>query len=146
MLSPWRSHNPVRITKSHVTGKSFITLHPSLVKWVWTACDSNTFLKKRHKKLTCCRVSLPRLAFFFFFFAHADFSFLFLPMRILVPGYKLHSSKYKFMHPYRLYLCTWGYQYSMFPLHKSLQPRLQVWTQRYKSIELSFRACSYYQF
>ena len=67
MFAPWRSDNPVRITKSHVTGKSFITLHPSLVKWVWAACDSNTFLKKRHKKLTCCRVSLPRLAFFFFF-------------------------------------------------------------------------------
>ena len=71
---------------------------------------------------------------------------LFPPMRILVPGYKLYISKYKLMYAYRLYLCTWGYQYSMFPLHKSLQPRLQVCTQGYKSIELSFRACSYYRF
>ena len=74
------------------------------------------------------------------------FFFLFPSTRILVPGYKLYISKYKLMYAYRLYLCTWGYQYSMFPLHKSLQPRLQVWTQRYKSIELSFRACSYYRF
>ena len=83
---------------------------------------------------------------FFFFFQPRRYFFLFPPMRILVPGYKLYISKYKLMYAYRLYLCTWGYQYSMFPLHKSLQPRLQVWTQRYKSIELSFRACSYYRF
>ena len=83
---------------------------------------------------------------FSFFFQPRRYFFLFPPMRILVPGYKLYISKYKLMYAYRLYLCTWGYQYSMFPLHKSLQPRLQVWTQRYKSIELSFRACSYYRF
>ena len=27
MFAPWRSHNPVRITKSPITGKSFIRGH-----------------------------------------------------------------------------------------------------------------------
>ena len=129
------------------------------------------FLQKRHNKLTCWRVDIifqwqvncwradrrhqrhisrlrhpfPSPDYLSARFATPSF-FPFSPMRILVPGYKLYISKYKLMYAYRLYLCTWGYQYSMFPLHKSLQPRLQVWTQRYKSIELSFRACSYYRF
>ena len=129
------------------------------------------FLQKLHNKLTCWRVDIifqwqvncrraerrhqrhisrlrhpfppqttSRLA------SPRRLFFLFPPMRILVPGYKLYISKYKLMYAYRLYLCTWGYQYSMFPLHKSLQPRLQVWTHGYKSIELSFRARSYYRF
>ena len=42
-------------------------------------------------------------------------------------------------------LCTLEYQCSIFRLHKSVQPRLQVCTQGYKSNELLFRACSYYQ-
>ena len=42
-------------------------------------------------------------------------------------------------------LCTLEYQCSIFRRHKSVQPRLQVCTQGYKSNELLFRACSYYQ-
>ena len=63
----------------------------------------------------------PRLAFFFFF-AHADFSFLFRPMRILVPAYKLHISKYKFMHAYRLTFALGGISIpcSLFTSHFSL--------------------------
>ena len=30
MFAPWRSHNPERITKSHITGKSFIAVY---VNW-----------------------------------------------------------------------------------------------------------------
>ena len=129
------------------------------------------FLQKRHNKLTCWRVDImfqwqvncwradrrhqrhisrlrhpfPSPDYLSARFATPSF-FPFSPMRILVPGYKLYISKYKLMYAYRLYLCTWGYQYSMFPLHKSLQLRLQVYTQGYKSIELSFRACNYYRF
>ena len=38
-VPPWRSHNPVRITKSPITGKSFIELHASLTKRVTVAWD-----------------------------------------------------------------------------------------------------------
>ena len=40
-----------------------------------------------------------------FFSAHAHFFFLLPPMRILVPGYKLYISKYKFIHAYE---CTFA--------------------------------------
>ena len=43
------------------------------------------------------------------------------------------------------YFCTLDYQCSIFRLHKSVEPRLQVRTQGYKNIELFFHACSYYQ-
>ena len=43
--------------------------------------------------------------FIFIFFQPRRFFFLFPPMRILVPGYKLYISKYKFMHAYE---CTFA--------------------------------------
>ena len=42
----------------------------------------------------------------------ADFFFLFPPMRILVPGYKLSFSKYKFMHAYE---CTFALRGNSIP-------------------------------
>ena len=41
---------------------------------------------------------------------------------------------------------TWEWQCSIFHLHKTVQLRLQVCTQGYKSIELFFRVYSYYRF
>ena len=42
---------------------------------------------------------------FSFFFQPRRYFFLFPPIRILVPGYKLYISKYKFMHAYE---CTFA--------------------------------------
>ena len=58
---------------------------------------------------------------FSFFFNHADF-FLFPPMRILVPGYKLYISKYKFMHAYECTFALGGISIpcSLFTSHFSL--------------------------
>ena len=64
---------------------------------------------------------LASLANFFFFFSDADF-FLFSPMRILVPGYKLYISKYKFMHAYECTFALGGISIpcSLFTSHFSL--------------------------
>ena len=58
---------------------------------------------------------------FIFFLSNADF-FLFPPMRILVPGYKLYISKYKFMHAYECTFALGGISIpcSLFTSHFSL--------------------------
>ena len=58
----------------------------------------------------------------FFFFHPRRFFFLFPPMRILVPGYKLYISKYKFMHAYECTFALGGISIpcSLFTSHFSL--------------------------
>ena len=58
----------------------------------------------------------------FFFFQPRRYFFLFPPMRILVPGYKLYLSKYKFMHAYECTFALGGISIpcSLFTSHFSL--------------------------
>ena len=59
---------------------------------------------------------------FIFFFQPRRYFFLFPPMRILVPGYKLYLSKYKFMHAYECTFALGGISIpcSLFTSHFSL--------------------------
>ena len=59
---------------------------------------------------------------FFFFFHPRRYFFLFSPMRILVPGYKLYISKYKFLHAYECTFALGGISIpcSLFTSHFSL--------------------------
>ena len=67
-------------------------------------------------------LSLLRPPIFFFFFHPRRYFFLFPPMRILVPGYKLYISKYKFMHAYECTFALGGISIpcSLFTSHFSL--------------------------
>ena len=57
-----------------------------------------------------------------FFFLPTPIFFIFPPMRILVPGYKLYISKYKFMHAYECTFALGGISIpcSLFTSHFSL--------------------------
>ena len=63
-----------------------------------------------------------RFARRFFLFGPRRFFFLFPPMRILVPGYKLYISKYKFTHVYECTFALGGITIpcSLFTSHFSL--------------------------
>ena len=57
-----------------------------------------------------------------FFFLPSSFFSFFLPMRILVPGYKLYISKYQFIHAYKCTFALGGISIpcSLFTSHFSL--------------------------
>ena len=46
MFAPWRSHNPVRITKCPITGKSFINVTTEGHKHLGTVLGSRSFLEE----------------------------------------------------------------------------------------------------